>query len=129
MLLRFSIVIFTSSILALARYLSPDPNGLGTHQQLGLPKCLFYAITHIPCPSCGLTTSFSHIMHGNFLDAFMVHPLGPLLFLLLIGFTIYLALGKSWDKISHHRFFDPGLYSFLMGLGLVWIYRLYTHYT
>src|ERR1017187_9355755 len=30
-----------------------------THKQLGLPECTFKQVTHLPCPSCGMTTSFS----------------------------------------------------------------------
>lgn len=37
----------------------------GTHQQLGLPECNFKTLTELPCPSCGMTTSFSLIMHAD----------------------------------------------------------------
>ena len=39
---------------------------MGTHMQLGLPDCSFKALTELPCPSCGMTTSFSLVMHADF---------------------------------------------------------------
>jgi hypothetical protein len=39
----------------------------GTHQTwpLNLPECTFKTMTGCPCPSCGMTTSFSLLMHGD----------------------------------------------------------------
>lgn len=75
-------------VLAIARWLSPDARGFGTHEQLGLEPCRFEAVTHIPCPGCGLTTSFAAMAHGHPLDAFAAHPMGPALFAL----TLFVAL-------------------------------------
>lgn len=72
-------------VSALGFFLQAHPSGLGTHRALGLPNCLFLEWTGLPCPSCGLTTSFTHLLHGHFSEAFTVHPLGPLLFL---GFAL-----------------------------------------
>jgi len=57
-------------------YLTPDPAGHGTHQQLGLPPCTIYYLTGRPCPSCGLTTSVSAILHGQFGLAWRANPMG-----------------------------------------------------
>lgn len=51
--------------LAVATWLKPDPRGRGTHRQLGLPPCTFLLLFGFPCPSCGMTTSWAHVMHGN----------------------------------------------------------------
>ena len=40
-----------------------------THMQLGLPECTFKHVTGLPCPSCGMTTSFALTMRGDLLDA------------------------------------------------------------
>jgi hypothetical protein len=58
------------AVLATAMWLYPyDENGAplkqGTHQQLGLPPCNFQTWTGVPCPSCGMTTSFSLLVHGD----------------------------------------------------------------
>jgi hypothetical protein len=77
------------AILAIAAWLRPDARGFGTHQQLGLPPCGFEAITHLPCPGCGLTTSFAHMAHGHPIDAFRAHLMGPLLFAIVAALALY----------------------------------------
>jgi hypothetical protein len=64
---------------SLAYALEPDPRGYGTHQRLGLPPCTFRALFGIPCPSCGMTTSFAHFAHGHLWQAFRANPGGGLL--------------------------------------------------
>ena len=68
-------------MLAASRWLTPSSTGVGTHEQLGLPPCGMLAWLGIPCPACGLTTSFAHLAHGDVLAALQVHPLGLPLFL------------------------------------------------
>jgi hypothetical protein len=70
------------ALLVIARVLVPDPSGLGTHVQLGLPPCAFLQVTQLPCPTCGLTTSFAYMAHLQFTPAFHAHWLGPPLFVL-----------------------------------------------
>jgi Protein of unknown function (DUF2752) len=50
-----------------------------THRQLGLPPCTFKVITGLPCPSCGMTTSFSLLMHGDVVHSLWANPVGTLL--------------------------------------------------
>ncbi len=71
-------------------YLKPDPAGHGTHQQLGLPPCPSVLLFDRPCPGCGLTTSWTALLHGNLAFAFHAHPFGPLLYFL---FTLSAWLG------------------------------------
>ena len=72
----------TWPVVLLSAWLHPDGRGFGTHQQLGLPPCSFEAVTRVPCPGCGLTTSFTNMAHLHVVDAFRAHLMGPLLFLL-----------------------------------------------
>ena len=69
-------------VLLLARRLAPNTSGFGTHTQLGLPGCLFQHWTGLPCPACGLTTSFSLLAHGSLRAGVACHPVGALLFTL-----------------------------------------------
>lgn len=69
------------AVLITAATLSPSPEGHGTHTQLGLPPCGFLVYTGYPCPGCGLTTSFSHMIRLDVAGAFAANPFGILLFL------------------------------------------------
>lgn len=69
----------SGSLLMVAAILSPSEEGLGTHQQLMLPECGWITIFDLPCPTCGMTTAFSHAADGNLLASFLTQPLGSLL--------------------------------------------------
>lgn len=79
-------------VTGIAIYLSPNPHGHGTHQQLGLPPCPSVLVFGRPCPGCGLTTSFTAMVHGQFVHAFESNPFGPILYLAFTvsaGFCLY----------------------------------------
>jgi len=65
-------------VLLLASFVVPNPLGVGTHTQLGMPACGFYQWTGYPCITCGMTTAFAHVVRGNFIEAFTVQPAGAL---------------------------------------------------
>ncbi|MDC0935378.1 DUF2752 domain-containing protein [Pirellulales bacterium] len=56
-------------LLALARGLTPSPAGRGTHEQLGLAPCWILQRTGVPCPSCGMTTAWAHVVRGELRQA------------------------------------------------------------
>jgi hypothetical protein len=62
------------TVLILAATVTPNPAGVGTHAELGMYDCQFLARTGLPCPSCGMTTSFAHFVRGNFLASLYVQP-------------------------------------------------------
>ena len=66
----------TVVVFGLARWLEPDPRGFGTHQQLGLPECTFRRLTGVTCPHCGMTTSFSWFVRGEFHNALRTNAAG-----------------------------------------------------
>lgn len=55
--------------LIVARALTPDPSGMGTHSQLGFSPCSFMQRIGIPCPACGMTTSWSHLTRGQWVES------------------------------------------------------------
>lgn len=63
-------------LFGIAACLTPDQQGFGTHQQLGLPPCTLRTLFRIPCPTCGMTTSFAHFVRGDLLSACRVNPAG-----------------------------------------------------
>lgn len=69
------------AVLITAAVLTPSSVGHGTHTQLGLPPCGFLVYTGFPCPGCGLTTSFAHMIRFEVIGAFQSNPFGMLLFL------------------------------------------------
>lgn len=66
-------------LLAVAGTLHPSGSGLGTHQQLGLPPCSMRMLVGIRCPACGMTTSWSHFVRGEWVGSLAVNPGGFLL--------------------------------------------------
>ena len=77
-----------------ASVLLPLPHGLGG--QIGtLPSlCLFYHLTGLPCPGCGLTRSFVCLGHGHLWQSLHWHPLGPAIYLLFA--LLWLRCGFYW---------------------------------
>jgi hypothetical protein len=74
------------TVFVIAALLNPyDANGLPrtaeTHTQppLNLPKCTFKEITGLPCPSCGMTTSFSLLIHGDLWNSLQANFAGTAL--------------------------------------------------
>lgn len=66
-------------LLFVSGRLTPDPQGLGTHHQLGLPQCSVRQYLGIRCPSCGMTTSWAHMVRGQVLGSVRANAGGALL--------------------------------------------------
>jgi hypothetical protein len=81
------------ALLATAARLTPSPRGMGTHQQLGLPPCTVVGLFGVRCPSCGMTTAWSHMTRGNLLAAVRVNAGGALL-------AVLAAIGGPWFAAS-----------------------------
>lgn len=47
--------------------------------------CLFHRLVALPCPTCGLTRSWSALLHGELGQAVRFHLLGPALLMGLAG--------------------------------------------
>ena len=67
------------ALLVTSAWLTPSSAGLGTHQQLGLPPCTVLDWFGIRCPSCGMTTSWAHMVRGQVLAAARANAGGALL--------------------------------------------------
>lgn len=65
------------------------PRSHGTHRQLGLPACTLKTLTGVGCPSCGMTTTFSLLMHGDPFAAWRTNWAGCV----IAGLTL---LGTAW---------------------------------
>jgi hypothetical protein len=81
------------AVTGVAIYLTPSTQGHGTHQQLGLPPCPSVLIFDRPCPGCGLTTSWTAMVHGQVGLAFRAHSLGPVTYGLFTASAFVAAFG------------------------------------
>lgn len=61
------------------------PLRMEAHMQLGLPPCNFYVWTGKPCPSCGMTTSFALLAHGDLANSIRANAVGTLLAVCGVG--------------------------------------------
>jgi hypothetical protein len=119
------------SLMVIAARLIPSPTGMGTHTQLGLDQCQFALRTGLPCPSCGMTTSFAWFARGNFPASVYVQPMGALLalgttvtfwaglYVVITGRSVYrlIALGPS-------RYYIP----LFMALAVAaWAWKIFIH--
>ena len=57
--------VFFVAIALLDPYKNDEPLRMGAHKQLGLPECGFKEVANLPCPSCGMTTSFTLLMRAD----------------------------------------------------------------
>jgi hypothetical protein len=116
------------ALLITAAILQPSPTGLGTHTALGLPVCAFQQNFGIPCPSCGMTTSWAWFARGNLAASLWIQPMGTLL-ALLTAFAVwagfYIAIT---GRAAHHLLnYLPGGYiliAFLALTVLAWIWKI-----
>lgn len=112
------------AILVTACRLSPDPRGVGTHEQLGLPPCAFLQDHHMPCISCGMTTAFAATAHGDIPAALRANPFGLVLFALAVLTPLHCIRcwrrGESPLAILSHARARTWLPVFLVGLLVNW---------
>lgn len=79
--------------------LTPDPRGFGTHEQLGLTPCFFHSQTGMLCPTCGTTTAWTLVLHGNWTAAVAANLGGTLLCGVVVAalpWLIISAVRGSW---------------------------------
>ncbi|MCF7958228.1 MAG: DUF2752 domain-containing protein [Phycisphaerae bacterium] len=104
------LAVVCAGVLAVAAKVSPNVSGMGTHRQLNLPACGFLERTGYPCITCGMTTSFSYMVRGQFFRGFTTQPAGAL-GALLCGATLFVGgytalsgkrVGKLMDFMNFH---------------------------
>lgn len=130
-LLALMIGLACLTVMVTAARLNPSPTGIGTHTELGLDQCQFALRTGLPCPSCGMTTSFAWLARGNLLAAFYVQPMGALLGLLTILATwtgFYVAVtGRAVYRLialGPSRYYVPGLLAWAI---FAWGWKIFIH--
>ena len=119
------------SVLGIASWLTPSPNGYGTHLQLGLGECTMLHLTGFPCPMCGMTTTFTLFAHLRPIDAFLNQPFGVVLFSCTlagaaIGFADVVTGRGYWRKAL--RWVDKresrAAAVLMFGMFFGWVYKV-----
>ncbi len=117
------------SVFGIAFCLNPDPRGFGTHQQLGLPACQFREFAGVLCPHCGMTTSFSNVVRGNFSAAVQANPMGvplSLAWAVCIPWCLSVAASGRWLGTQHpFQWLIIGTITYLSLAFLFWVGRIF----
>lgn len=132
-LLALAMAIVALTPLVLAEMLRPSPSGYGSHTALGLARCQFLERTGLPCPSCGMTTSWSWFAHGNLEASFYVQPMGTVLAILAAGsFWVALYCAVTGRPVYQLLRVIPSRYYFVPLLSfaiLAWGWKIFIHLT
>lgn len=98
--LALALVTAGVAVVAALWLVVPDPRGFGTHEQLGMRPCGWPARYGMPCPTCGVTTAASHLVHLRPWQALATQPFGAVLaglLLWVLAVTVLdLARGRSF---------------------------------
>ena len=111
------IVIGLVAVFVIAIKLDPyqgdgSPLVMATHQQLGLPPCTFLEVTGIPCPACGMTTSFSLLIRGDVMNSLRANWVGTL----LAGFCLAVIPWGVYAIVRGRSLFVRSLEKALIGV-------------
>lgn len=96
------------AVTVIGAILTPDSSLHGTHQQLGLPPCPSVMLFDRPCPGCGLTTSWTALIHGNLPMALHAHVFGPMLYFAytMVALMSLVGLVRGWRLRTEARWFQ-----------------------
>jgi hypothetical protein len=95
-------------VFGVAIYLDPYQGGkvhlMEVHRQLGMNSCTFKLLTEMPCPSCGMTTSFALLVRGDLVNSVRANCAGTMLAFMGM-FAIVWCSGVAWTGrwIWSHR--------------------------
>ena len=115
-------------LLAIAAWLNPDPSGLGTHRQLGLPGCNMVTFFGIRCPGCGMTTSWAHTLNGDIQSGLRCSTSGVLFCVFTAAIVPCLLVLAIRGKTSNRNWFSRVSVPVLIAIMLIsiaeWLIRL-----
>ena len=111
--------------------LTPSPDGIGTHTELGYLGCSMLMTTGYPCPTCGMTTSFAWFYRGNLAASFYVQPAG-FVAAYLVGMLLLLTTYEGISGRPIHRLmrFFPTKWMVILGATIVlagWGWKIFIH--
>lgn len=91
-------------------------HSMATHQQLGLPPCSFADKTGMPCPACGMSTSFALLVRGDLPNSLRANWVGTMLAALCLAFIPWAAHGIVRGRTVLIRSLEKALVVVITGL-------------
>lgn len=92
--------------LSFSGYLWLALNKTGLLSRVPFPEtCMFKAVTHLPCPSCGATRAIMLLLNGHIAESLLLNPLGAILLVALVVVPLWLAADLLMKKESLHRWY------------------------
>lgn len=124
-----AVLVVCAGALIAAWLLQPRPEGFGTHEQLFVIPCAFRWLTGLPCPVCGMTTSFALMARGELVGALRAHLLGPGLYVAtwLVAAQAAIALVRGRRALPGWLRGADGARWMLVALGAGWAANLAVH--
>jgi hypothetical protein len=110
------VVIFTIAICLNPYQGDGSARRLATHQQLGLPPCTFVDVTGVPCPACGMTTSFALFVRGDIANSLRANWVGTLLATFCLLFIPWALSSIDRGRPLFIRSLEKAFISILTGL-------------
>ena len=89
----------------------------------GGTTCPFKLATGLRCPLCGMTRASFKMLHGDLAGALHLHPLAPLLFLLVVGGVMAWLLLVATGRPSPIRA-RPPLWASIAFVAAAWAVNL-----
>ena len=128
-LVAMAVAVACIAVLITAARLTPDASGMATHRQLGIAECGFLVRSGIPCMTCGMTTSFTYLAHGQPLMSLWAQPAGTVLAFLtamLVWAGLYVAAtGRPAARLVA-RMPLTGIFLGLLAITVVgWGYKIF----
>jgi len=128
--IAFVVLAAGSSVVWLLAQLQPDGRGHGTHEQLGMLPCSWPATLGKPCPTCGVTTASTYVVHLSPLRALQTQPFGAVLAIAGIALALWagfcLLTGRSFMALLVRLPYGTiTLWSLALFLGS-WAYTYFT---
>ena len=74
---------------------------LSVSQNRPVELCLFKWLTHVPCPTCGITRGAWHLVHGRVLQAWLCNPL---MFSMGLAVTVVIGVRVFFARAFHVSF-------------------------
>lgn len=84
--------------------------------------CPFRRATGLPCPTCGLSRSWSATLRGRVGEALVLHPFGPATLVLAAGLAFGRDAVPSADRLSRAQ--RRGVVGLVLVWLAVWVVRL-----